>query len=171
MKTSSRLLFICSAGLVCLNLSAMAEAQAMPPRAATIDLKFDFSAGPAKAGYQHVGPLNEYSDYAGYGYESGAQVAPGDHGNTTTSDRPFMFSAKVPEGELQRDGHALGDSHAIVTSTTVKAESGRLMLERVEVPSRPDRRTYLHHECTHLAQLPRLPMNAPGREEVSLDQL
>jgi len=130
-------------------------------------LKFDFSASPARAGYKHVAPANVYSDDAGYGYELGAQVAPGDHGNTTTSDRPFLFSAKVPEGNFNVTV-TLGDS-AIATTTTVKAESGRLMLERVKVPAgQVVERIFTVNVRT--PQLPRLPMNAPGREEVSLDQ-
>ena len=32
--------------------------------------------------------------------EAGAVVATGDNGNTTTSDRPFLFSVKVPEGNF-----------------------------------------------------------------------
>ena len=44
-----------------------------------------------------------------------------------------MFSAKVPEGNYNVT-ITIGDSHE-ATTTTVKAESGRLMLERVEVPA------------------------------------
>jgi hypothetical protein len=114
----------------------VAAAQAAPapaPMAAAIDLKFDFSAGPSKPGYTRVAPAAIYADDPGYGYEPGAQVASGDNGNTTTSDKPFIFSAKVPEGNFNVTV-TFGDS-TTATTTTFKAESGRLMLERVEVPA------------------------------------
>ncbi len=140
----------------------MAAAQAPPT-----DLKFDFSAGPAKPGYTRVAPAAVYSDDAGFGYEPGAQAAMGDNGNTATSDRPFMFSAKVPEGNFNVTV-ALGDS-AATTTTTVKAESGRLMLERVEVPAgQVVERSFTTNVRT--PRLPKLPVNATGREEVSLDK-
>jgi lysophospholipase L1-like esterase len=165
MKTFHRLSLV--SVLVCLALSAMADAQAVPPNPAPIALKFDFSAGPAKAGYTRVAPTAVYTDDAGYGYEPGAQVATGDNGNTTTSDKPFLFSAKVPEGNYNVTV-SFGDS-AIATTTTVKAESGRLMLERVELPAgQVAERTFTTNVRT--PQLPKLPLNATGREEVTLDR-
>jgi lysophospholipase L1-like esterase len=78
-----------------------------------------------------------------------------------------MFSAKVPEGNYDVT-ITIGDSHE-ATTTTVKAESGRLMLERVEVPAGGVvERTFTTNVRT--SHLPKLPMNAPGREEVSLDR-
>jgi lysophospholipase L1-like esterase len=143
----------------------MAAAQVAPP--APIALKFDFSAGPAKAGYTRVAPAAVYSDDAGYGYEPGAQVATGDNGNTTSSSQPFLFSAKVPEGNYNVTV-TFGDS-AIATTTTVKAESGRLMLERVEVPAgQIIERSFTTNVRTPI--LPKLPLNATGREEVTLDR-
>jgi len=145
----------------------MAAAQAAPPQAAPLDLKFDFSSGPAKPGYMRVAPAAVYRDDVGYGYEPGAQVATGDSGNTTTSSQPFLFSAKVPEGNYNVTV-TFGDS-AIATTTTVKAESGRLMLERIAVPAgQVAERTFTTNVRT--PHLPKLPMNATGREEVTLDQ-
>jgi lysophospholipase L1-like esterase len=78
-----------------------------------------------------------------------------------------MFSARVPEGNYNVTV-SIGDSLE-ATTTTVKAESGRLMLERVEVPAgQVMERTFTTNVRT--PQLPKLPMNAPGREEVSLDR-
>jgi lysophospholipase L1-like esterase len=148
-------------------MPAAVAAQAAPQPAASIDLKFEFGGGPAKAGYTRVAPTAVYTDDLGFGYEVGAQVAIGDGGDTTTSDRPFMFSAKVPEGNYNVT-ITIGDSHE-ATTTTVKAESGRLMLERVEVPAgQVVGRTFTTNVRT--SHLPKLPMNAPGREEVSLDR-
>jgi lysophospholipase L1-like esterase len=139
----------------------------MQPLAAPIDLKFDFSAGPAKPGFTRVAPTAIYADDPGYGYEPGTQVATGDNGQTTTSEKPFLFSAKVPEGNFNVTV-SFGDSTA-ATTTTFKAESGRLMLERVEVPAgQVAERTFTTNVRT--PKLPKLPANATGREEVTLDQ-
>jgi lysophospholipase L1-like esterase len=147
---------------------AFANAQPVPgPTPAPTDLKFDFSAGPAKPGFTRVAPNTIYADDPGFGYEPGAQVSTGDHGAVTTSDKPFMFSAKVPEGNFNVTV-TLGDS-GIPTTTTLKAESGRLMIERLEVPAGSvAERTFTTNVRT--PHLPKLPLNATGREEVSLDQ-
>jgi lysophospholipase L1-like esterase len=145
----------------------MAVAQAALLDPAPIALKFDFSAGPAKPGYTRVAPTAVYTDDAGYGYEAGAQVATGDNGKTTTSEKPFIFSVKVPEGNYNVTV-TFGDS-AVATTTTVKAESGRLMLERVEAAAgQVAERIFTTNVRT--PKLPKLPMNATGREDVTLDQ-
>jgi lysophospholipase L1-like esterase len=78
-----------------------------------------------------------------------------------------MFSAKVPEGNYNVTV-TMGDSGE-ATTTTVKAESGRLMLERVEIPAgQIVARTFSTNVRT--SHLPKLPLNAPGRDEVSLDR-
>ena len=186
MKILRRLALVCCPALICSSLSMMAAAQAAPPAApptaprtaprtpsltaplaAPVDLKFDFSAGPAKPGFTRVAPTTVYADDAGYGYEPGAQVSTGDNGNATTSEKPFMFSAKVPEGNFNVTV-TFGDS-TTATTTTFKAESGRLMLERVPVPAgQVAERTFTTNVRT--PHLPKLPTNATGREEVSLDQ-
>ena len=145
-----------------LAFASVAAAQTTPP-----NLSFDFSAGAPKPGHTQVAPTAIYADNPGYGYEPGAQVATGDQGNTTTSDKPFLFSVKVPEGNFNVTV-TFGDS-AVATTTTFKAESGRLMLERVKVPAGQvvDRTFTTNVRTPHL---PKLPLNATGREEVSLDQ-
>ena len=97
MKTYRPFDLVCAAALICSALPGMSVAQPAPA-VAPVNLRFDFSGGPARAGYTRVAPTAVYSDDAGYGYDPGTQVAIGDNGNTTTSDKPFMFSAKVPEG-------------------------------------------------------------------------
>ena len=65
-----------------------------------------------------------------------------------------MFSARVPEGNFNVTV-TFGDS-SIATTTTFKAESGRLMLERVQVPAgEVAGRTFTTNVRT--PQLPRLP--------------
>jgi lysophospholipase L1-like esterase len=130
-----------------------------------VDLKFEFGAG--KAGWTQVAPGAMYSDAVGYGFEPGAAVSAGDGGKTATSEKPFYFSVKVPEGNYAVTV-AFGDS-AVATTTTLKAESGRLMEERVAVPAgQVAERTFAVNVRT--PHLPKLPTNATGREEVSLDQ-
>jgi lysophospholipase L1-like esterase len=173
MKPPRRVPF--AAALLCFALSVAAIAQSAPPPVyappqpaiTPVDLKFDFSSGPAKPGFTRVAPTAVYDDAIGFGYEPGAQVANGDNGRTTTSDSPFFFSAKVPEGNFNVN-LTFGDS-TTATTTTIKAESGRLMRERVEVPSNG---VVMRGFTTNVRtkQLPRLPLNATGREEVSLDQ-
>jgi lysophospholipase L1-like esterase len=139
----------------------------MQPLSAPIDLKFDFSAGPAKPGYTRVAPTAVYAADPGYGYEPGAQVSIGDKGNTTTSEKPFLFSAKVAEGNYNVIV-TFGDS-TMATTTTLKAESGRLMDMRVQVPAgQVVERTLTTNVRT--PHLPKLPNNATGREEVTMDQ-
>ena len=89
--------------------------------------KFDFGAGKAAPGWIQVSPTNFYSTNTNYGFEPGADVAVAD--GCVTSTNPFYFSVKLPEGNY-RVTVTLGDPVAEST-TTVKAELRRLMLEKV----------------------------------------
>ena len=89
--------------------------------------KFSFEGGPVEPGWIQVSPTNTYSAGTGFGFEPGANL--GGIG-CVTSDKPFLFSAALPEGNYAVTvwlGAQLGDS-----VTTVKAEQRRLMLERVQ---------------------------------------
>ena len=95
---------ISSACVLALAFGLAAAAQIAPaPSApsAPIDLRFDFNTGPGRSGYTRVAPGAIYSDDTGYGYETGAQLASGDNGQTTTSDKPFFFSIKAAEGNFK----------------------------------------------------------------------
>ncbi len=162
MKVLRRLIRIGYTVSFCVLLPGLCLCQTITPV-----LKFDFGSGPAKAGYTRVAPETAYKDETGYGYEPGAKVALGDNGQTTTSELPFIFSAKLPEGNYDVK-LTFGDSSA-ETTTTVKAESGRLMLERVNAKAgEVIERSFTTNVRT--PKLPKLPTNATGREEVSLDQ-
>jgi lysophospholipase L1-like esterase len=162
MKRFRRSILLGLPALCCSSIAAVCMAQPGPP-----PLKFDFSAGPGRPGYTRVGPSSVYRDEVGYGYEPGAQVASGDSGKTTTSERPFTFSARVPEGNYTVT-ITMGDS-SNATTATVKAESGRLMLERVNTAAgEVVERSFTTNVRT--PKLAKLPTNATGREEVSLDQ-
>jgi lysophospholipase L1-like esterase len=102
--------------------------------------KFDFGSGKTASGYTQVLPTSIYSRQTGYGFNQAAAVTAVDRGGRDplrsdfcTSDKPFFFTLDLPEGNYNVT-ITLGDS-AAATSTTVKAESRRLMLE--EVQTRP----------------------------------
>ena len=179
MRSLRRFAFVASAAsaaLLCWSQSAIAAAQTAPlappaavyaplrPATAPVDLKFDFGRGDARPGYTRVAPMAAYTDDAGYGYE--LQPAPRT-ASQAAAGGSVSFSAKVSEGNYNVTV-TFGDA-AQATTTTFKAESGRLMLERVQVPAgKLVTRTFTVSVRT--PQLPRLPTNATGREQVSLDQ-
>ncbi len=98
--------------------------------------KFDFGSGKVKPGYTQVLPTTIYTGKLGYGFHRGSVVSAVDRGGDNalrsdfcTGDSPFFFSVDVPQGNF-RVTVTLGDK-ASESTTTVKAESRRLMLEKV----------------------------------------
>ena len=98
--------------------------------------RFDFGTGPVAAGYTVVGPETTYTPERGFGFEPGAALTSADRGGSdplrrdfVTSAHPFFFSVDLPEGNYNVTV-TFGDADA-ATSTTVKAELRRLMLENV----------------------------------------
>jgi lysophospholipase L1-like esterase len=92
---------------------------------AQTDLKFSFGVD-AKAGWTPVAPTNLYSSEQGHGFEPGADVVAGN--DSIASDKPFYFSAKLPEGNYKVTVTLGGDTEF---TTTIKAELRRLMLEKI----------------------------------------
>lgn len=99
--------------------------------------KFDFGPGKVGKGYTKVSSQDVYSEETGYGFDNGTKVQDVDRGGRdlvrrdfVTSDEPFYFSVKVPEGNYKVT-LTLGDRKGD-TRTTVKAESRRLMLEDLQ---------------------------------------
>jgi len=90
------------------------------------DRKFDF--GSTKANKKSVSSGDVYSREKGFGFEPSAVVRCADR--VCSSDKPFYFSAAVPEGNY-RVTIKFGNRQS-ATSTVVKAELRRLMLERVD---------------------------------------
>jgi len=97
----------------------------------TASYKFDFGTGKAKSGFTQVSPAKTYTDNYGFDFGTTAQAVARKGKATTgfvTADKPFYFSAAVPEGNYKIT-LTLGDSESS-SETTVKAESRRLMLEK-----------------------------------------
>jgi lysophospholipase L1-like esterase len=87
--------------------------------------KFDFGGGKPGAGWVPVSPADVYSTAAGYGFEPGATIHAA---GGVASDKPFYLSTKLPEGNY-RVTVVLGGPDD--STTTVKAELRRLMLEKI----------------------------------------
>ena len=116
--------FINKSSLVALlALIAFASLHAAP----ATSFKFQFGADKAAPGFTLVPPTQMYSKDTGYGFEPGANVTA--VAGAITATQPFLFSVAVPEGNY-RVTVTLGDPTADAV-TTVKAESRRLMLERI----------------------------------------
>lgn len=97
----------------------LALCAAISPSAET--LRFDLTgAKHPKEGHIPVGQNTVYTDSAGYGYD----FIPGWDGK---SDRPYFFSAAVPDGNY-RVTVTLGSKKS-AGSTTVRAEARRMMIE------------------------------------------
>lgn len=98
--------------------------------------RFDFGAGPNQSGYTRVLPNTIYNPKKGYGFLPGAAVEVVDRGGTDalrrdfcTSNQPFYFSVKVPEGNYHVR-MILGDQKG-ESSFTVKTESRRLAVQEI----------------------------------------
>jgi lysophospholipase L1-like esterase len=102
---------------------------------------FKFSFNPSKEipGYIKVDPGTIYNDSREYGFDFGTKPVAVDckgknalTGGFVTSDKPFYFSVKLPEGNYNVKlitGDIKGES-----LTTVRAESRRLIFERIKTP-------------------------------------
>jgi lysophospholipase L1-like esterase len=90
-------------------------------------IQFSFGTNKPASGFTVVQVTNLFHHGAAFGFAPGASVR--EQGDCVTSDRPFLFSVKLTEGNYAVSltlGDVAGES-----STTVKAEARRLMLENV----------------------------------------
>jgi lysophospholipase L1-like esterase len=143
-RLSSSLLFA-----AVLALTGTAFGQAAP----ATSFKFDFGATKAVAGRTQILPDMVYSKERGYGFEPGAAVTAVHRtaGDLITSDKPFLFSVAVPEGNYQVTV-TLGDPEA-ESKTTVKAEIRRLMVENAQLP-KGKTATYTFNVAVRTPQIP-----------------
>lgn len=129
---NNRFFFLLFLTIFCLTIN-LALAQTNQ----TTTFKFDFGSGKAANGYIPVTPATAYTKEIGYGFDFETVPAAVDRGGKNaltgdfvTSDKPFYFSVSLPEGNYNVT-ITLGDLKESST-TTVKAESRRLMLEKVK---------------------------------------
>lgn len=104
------------------------------------DFKFDFGTGEVQNGFIRIMPETIYSADRGYGLEpgpaviSGSSKTPGNKKALTnsylTSNSPFYFSVKVPEGNY-RVKVWLGDDEG-TSDVAIRAECRRMMVNRVQ---------------------------------------
>ena len=140
---------IVTAGLTVAILTSNAQAASTDlNKAPRANWKFDFGPGRVEPGYVQVLPTTVYTEEIGYGFETGATVWGVDRssdnllrGDFCTSDKPLLFSVKLPEGNYSVTvtlGDLTGESN-----TTIKAELRRLMVEKVQtLPGRFETRTF-----------------------------
>ncbi len=93
--------------------------------------KFSFGANQASAGWTSVSVTNEYTPELSYGFEKQASLGAGK--DFVSSEQPFQFSVRLPEGNYLV---AVTLGGTAKSETTIKAEARRLMLERVPVAGR-----------------------------------
>jgi lysophospholipase L1-like esterase len=116
-------------------LSLMASAAILTSQAQQTSWKFDFGTDRTAKGYTVVTPNTKFSYETGYGFNQGSAVQAiggGDNeltGDYITSDKPFYFSVKLPDGNY--DVKVILGSKNAPSATTVRAECRRLMLENV----------------------------------------
>lgn len=122
MKTTLRILYI-----ACLMTMASLQARAVEQA----NFKFQLGKGKIPRGYIKVKANTTFTDKRGYGIDLGSVVKIVDRANGSfmTADQPFFFSVNVPEGNYKVT-LTIGDAKE-AGELTVKAESRRLMLEKV----------------------------------------
>lgn len=97
--------------------------------------KFDFGSGKTAPGYIQITPGSRFTYQTGYGLDQGSIVESVDRGGNPltgdflTSDKPFYFSVKLPDGNYDVK-LLLGDTRGR-SATTVRTECRRLMLENI----------------------------------------
>jgi hypothetical protein len=97
------------------------------------ELKFDFGPGNVQPGYTQVSPQTTYNAKRGYGFLENPVGA--------VSSKTQLFAVDVPEGNYDVTMR-FGDLKR-ATSTSIKAESRRLMIEKVETaPGKFETRTF-----------------------------
>jgi lysophospholipase L1-like esterase len=103
---------------------------------AQTSFKFDLGSGKTAPGYIKIVPGTKYDAATGYGFDLNSAVTsrniPGKdplRDDYITSDKPFFFSVKVPEGNY--NVRVVLGSKDGASVTTIKAECRRLMVEKL----------------------------------------
>ncbi len=108
-------------------------------QSAQTSYKFDFGSGKVQAGYTQVLPSTVYTAQSGFGFDFNSNTTAKAYNRKEalrddyiTSNKPFYFSIKLPEGNYNVKV-ILGDKEGEST-TTIKAENRRLLAEKVVTP-------------------------------------
>ena len=140
MKQIALLILVFALSVVVQSLARESSAELLSSPPEPQSFKFDFGPGKVAPGYTQVLPTTTYSKEVGYGFEPDSRVSCVDRGgrdslrsDLCTSDQPFFFSVALPEGNYNVT-ITFGDQNAETTST-VKAELRRLILEEVHTAS------------------------------------
>ncbi len=98
--------------------------------------KFDFGNGAIANGYIAVTATTNFTYQLGYGFSNGSNVEAVNNGGNAltgdfiTSNKPFYFSVKLPDGNYDVKLF-LGDTKG-TSATTIRTECRRLMLENIK---------------------------------------
>ena len=138
-----------------------------PPPPVQAAFKFDFGPGKAAAGYTPVHAEEVYSIEKGFGFDLGPKPVgielggsdPSRDGIVTTSEAPFFFSVKVPEGNY-RVTVTLGDAKG-ESDTTIRTEAGHIMATGIKTAA-GQFVTRTFYANVRRPQLTPPPPNAPG---------
>ncbi|HET6386089.1 MAG TPA: polysaccharide lyase family protein [Armatimonadota bacterium] len=141
MSPRRRSIFLFLASLLLMAPQAGFAVNPAPTAPGRREWKFDFGPGKAARGYIPVTPTSLYAPTPlrdGFGFAAGGLVIHGvDRGGPDrlrasfcTADKPFFFNVDLPEGNYTVSV-TLGDRNGGST-TTVKAEARRLMLENIQ---------------------------------------
>lgn len=144
-----------------------------PPPPVHAEFKFDFSPGKAREGYVQVSAEDLYSSERGYGFDFGSQPIAVERGGNdpltdgfiTTSNSPFFFSVKAPEGNYKITV-TLGDAQG-ECATTIRTEAGHMMAANI-VTSSGKFETRTFYANVRRPQIPPPPQNAPGGTNVHM---
>jgi lysophospholipase L1-like esterase len=97
--------------------------------------KFDFGSGNTATGYIKITPGSKFTYQTGYGFDQNSSLESIDRGGNSltgdfiTSNKPFYFSVKLPDGNYDVK-LLLGDAKG-TSATTIRTECRRLMLENI----------------------------------------
>jgi len=176
MKTQSSFRLKFPAQIIALSLLILDTTQLLaqrpedaalpPPPPVHAEFKFDFT-GSSHDGCTNVSADTVYTSERGYGFDFGSRPVEVDrigadgvtNGFITTSNPPFFFSVKAPEGNYKitvKLGDAQGES-----ATTIRTEAGHIMAANiVTTPGTFVTRTF--YANVRRPELPPPPQNAPG---------
>lgn len=112
--------------LICFSLAGLSKEKSSLHR-------FDFGSGKTKNGWTQVTSSTIYSVERGFGLIPSGEIEEGKADDFLSSKKPFYFVVTLPEGHYQVILTLGGSPEG--SSTTVKAESRRLMFENVKTAS------------------------------------